>query len=107
MLHWPATPGLSEVEQFRSARAARAEIAAESGPLPGAGTYGTFTVPGIPGARGFSFLQGGSGGINIAFAKGPYFYLVGQETPGQESVKAATAGLVAAAQHLYHRVSTD
>jgi hypothetical protein len=37
---------------------------------------------------------------------GPYFYLEGQEVAVPESVNAAIAGLAAAAQHLYHHVST-
>jgi hypothetical protein len=38
--------------------------------------------------------------------KGPYYYLVGQELAPSQSVNAAIAGVSAAAQHLYHRVSS-
>jgi hypothetical protein len=103
------TAGLSEVAQFRSDEAARAELAAEIAEDKGGsgGPYKAFAVPGIPGAEGFSLIAGGSGGINIAFVKGPYFYLVGREVgPGTGSVSSDTANLIAAAEHLYHRVSS-
>jgi hypothetical protein len=103
------TAGLSAVEQFPSAKAATAELAAELvGFRSGSGgPYKAFAVPGIPGADGFSLISGGQGGINIAFAKGPYYYLVGQEVgPGPSSVPSDMANLIAAAQHLYHRVSS-
>ncbi|HTU88443.1 MAG TPA: hypothetical protein VMF57_22880 [Solirubrobacteraceae bacterium] len=59
-----------------------------------------------PGAHGFSYLAGGQGGINVAFVKGPYYYVVGQEVgPGPSSVPSDLGNLIAAAQHLYHRVS--
>jgi hypothetical protein len=103
-----ATSGLSEVEQFHSAKAASAELAAETAQdkTGYGGPYKVFTVPGIPGARGFTLIQGGQGGVNIAFVKGPYYYLVGQELAPSESSNAATASITAAAQHLYRRVST-
>jgi hypothetical protein len=102
-----ATSGLSEVEQFRSAKAASAERAAEIAEDKSGrgGPYKAFIVPGIPGARGFTLIQGGQGGVNIAFVKGSYYYLVGQELAPSESINAAIASLTAAAQHLYRRVS--
>jgi hypothetical protein len=98
-----ATSGLSEVEQFHSAKTANAELAAEIAEDKAGfgGPYKAFTVPGITGARGFTLIQGGQGGVNIAFVKGPYYYLVGQELAPSESVNAAIASLTAAAQHLY------
>ncbi len=104
------TEGVSWVEQFRSSQAARAEVAAELAydktAGPSASLYATFAVPGIPGADGFSYLSGGQGGINIAFVKGPYYYLVGQELAPTETAHAGIANLIAAAQHLYDRVSS-
>jgi hypothetical protein len=38
--------------------------------------------------------------------KGPYYYLVGQELAPSESINAAIASVTAAAQHLYHRVTS-
>jgi hypothetical protein len=101
------TSGLSGVEQFASAKAASAEFVAEisEDKMGAGGPYKAFAVPGIPSARGFTLIQGGQGGINIAFVKGPYYYLVGQELAPSESTKSAIAGMTAAAQHLYHRVS--
>lgn len=101
--------GLSEVAQFPSDQAARAELAGEIAEDKGGagGPYKAFAVRGIPDADGFSLVASGSGGVNIAFVKGPYFYLVGQEVgPGTGSVSSDTANLIAAAEHLYHRVSS-
>jgi hypothetical protein len=97
-------PGLSFVEQFRTPAGARAELAAEvraaistSGPSPAK----PFAVRGIPGASGF----GDSSSANVAFAKGSYVYLVGAvAAPGTSSAKTQ-AKVIAAAQHLYHRVT--
>jgi hypothetical protein len=103
-----ATPGLSVAEQFHSAEAASSELAAEIAEDKGGagGPYKAFAVPGIPGARGYTLIQGSQGGINIGFVKGPYYYLVGQELAPSESINAAIASVTAAAQHLYHRVSS-
>jgi len=103
-----ATSGLSEVEQFHSAKAASAELAAEiaEDKTGFGGPYKAFAVPRIPGARGFTLIEGGQGGINIAFVNGPYYYLVGQELAPSESINAAIASVTAAAQDLYHRVSS-
>jgi hypothetical protein len=92
-------PGLSTVEQFQSAAAARAELAdvtKDIGRAPG------FAVPGIPAARGF----GAPGeGFNVAFAKDRYFYLVGAEAGPAGTPRGPTrATVIAAAQRLYHRV---
>jgi hypothetical protein len=103
------TAGLSEVAQFRSDTAARAELAGEiaEDKSGSGGPYKAFAVPGIPVADGFSVIAGGSGGINIAFVKGTYFYLVGQELgPDTGSISSGIANLIAAAQHLYQRVSS-
>jgi hypothetical protein len=98
-----ATPGLSVVEQFRSPRAARDAFALYRSQFkaPGAtsGAYAPFHVPGIPAALGFS-LGGSGGGINIAFSDGAYYYLVGRVGDSPTTI----ASLIAAAQHLYHRV---
>ncbi|MBV8218808.1 MAG: hypothetical protein JO325_10115 [Solirubrobacterales bacterium] len=105
-----STPGLSVVEQFRTPLQARAENAYGAAQFPkenaGQGKYTTFAVPGIPGALGYGVIaSGGHGGINIGFAKGPYAYAVGEELGAQGSPTASIADLIAAAQHLYRRVS--
>lgn len=103
-----SAPGLSLVEQFKTPKGARAEEAARTvlfkKVIAGQGTYTAFAVPGIPGALGYGVVQGGQGGINVAFTKGAYYYLEGEDLAGQ-GVKAGMAGLVAAAQRLYRRVS--
>jgi hypothetical protein len=60
------TEGVSTVEQFHSAGAARTELAAEiaedKSESPSAGSYAAFAIPGIPGAHGVSLLSGGREG---------------------------------------------
>jgi hypothetical protein len=98
--------GLSLVEQFRSPAAARDafRLYAAQFKAPGApgGAYAPFSVPGVPGAVGFSLGGASGGGINIAFTDGDYYYLVGQEGASPTAI----ANLNAAAQHLYRRVHT-
>lgn len=53
-----------------------------------------------PGAVGFTLGESGSSGVNIAFSGGSYLYLVGELGGGKSTI----AGLIAAAQQLYHRV---
>jgi hypothetical protein len=90
---------ISVVEQFRSAEAAIGEVAAQ---VKQARTRGetAFAVTGIPGARGWGFDKPPD--ANVAFAVGPYYYLVGF---GSSGVGAPThAQLITAAQRLYGRV---
>jgi hypothetical protein len=108
------TGGLSEVEQFRSPKEAQAEVDYEANSFTKLGgnsgaQFKTFAVPGIPRARSFAALGPGSGGggINIAFAKGTYAYVVGQEIPSASSYAVRVKKLTAAAQHLYGRVSSS
>jgi len=97
--------GLSIVQQFRSFAAARAALAYYVSDLKkpqvqaSDGTFAAFKVTGIPGAAGYS-LGGATGGINIGFAQGDYYYLVGREGGSPRDV----AGLKAAARHLYQRM---
>jgi hypothetical protein len=91
---------ISAVELFRSSHGASGEVASQ---LKQAlkRRESAFAVPGIPGARGFGFT-GSSTNANVAFAVGPYYYLVGFGAP---SASAPTrAQLIAAAQSLYRRV---
>lgn len=104
------TGGLSAVEQFRSPKDAQAEVDYEADSFksfPGnAGSqFKTWAIPGIPGARGYGAIGSGGGGINIGFAKGTYAYIVGQHLPSSSSYSARVQKLIAAAQHLYGRVS--
>ena len=103
-----STAGVSSVEQFKTAREAQAEVDAEAAQflkiVARQGTISQFTVPGIPGARGYAVVSG-SGGVNISFAKGPYAYVAGQELLGGETLNTAKAKLIAAARHEYARVT--
>jgi hypothetical protein len=93
--------GVSVVEQFGSAQSALAEVAHSPGiPPPPGGDVTLFRVPAIPTAKGFKITGKEGSGSNVAFAKGRYYYVVG-EASGEVS---ARAGLIAAAQHLYRRV---
>jgi hypothetical protein len=91
---------ISVVEQFRSAGGAAAEVAAHSKQARSRGET-AFAVTGIPAARGWGFDKPPAD-ANVAFAIGPYYYLVGF---GSSGVGAPThAQLVSAAQRLYSRV---
>jgi hypothetical protein len=98
--------GLSIVEQFRTAAAARAALAfyvsqeKKSQVQSTAGKFVAFKVPRIPGAVGYT-LGGASGGANISFTQGDYYLLVGR----QGGSPADIAGLNGAARHLYDRVA--
>jgi hypothetical protein len=97
--------GLSWVMQLGSAAAARAERKRDLAEYEaaGGGSFTTFSVPMIPGARGYLESGGGSGGENILFADGPFLFLVGQGWSASEK-KPTRAGLIAAANKLYERV---
>ena len=93
--------GLSLVELFRSSHGASGEVASQLKQALKRGES-TFAVPGIPGARGFGF-SGSSTNANVAFAVGPYYYLVGFGGTGGAG-GPTRAQLIAAAQSLYSRV---
>jgi hypothetical protein len=92
--------GLSLVEQFRTPGGARSELANEhklfKATVPG---YEPFAVPGIPGSFGYA-AQGP--GLNVAFASGDYYYLVGEFVSVVSATSEAT--ITAAAQRLYRGV---
>jgi hypothetical protein len=91
---------ISLVEQFRSAHGASGEVAAQL-KLALARRENAFSVPGIPGARGFGSVAS-STDANVAFPVGVYYYLVGFSAPN--SGAPTHAQLIAAAQRLYGRV---
>ena len=64
------------------------------------GPNGAFPVTGIPGAVGLE--PTGSPAVNVAFASGDYYYLVGAFVPKENA--SSRAAVVAAAKHLYQRV---
>jgi hypothetical protein len=92
--------GLSLVEQFKTPDAARSELANElkmfKAKAPG---YQPFPVAGIPGAHGYA-AEGP--GLNLAFASGDYYYLVGEFVSAVSANSEAT--LIAAAKRLYRAV---
>jgi hypothetical protein len=94
--------GTSVAVQFRSPQSAVTNVEAEA-KKPGFGGK-TFAVTGIPGAKGLGGTLGPETDYNVAFAVGPYYYLVGEGyrtgTPGAPTREQ----LIAAAQRLYARV---
>jgi hypothetical protein len=94
--------GLSVVEKFRSSSSARAELAAE---LRDLGRGEAFAIPGVPGAHGFRASGSNSPGYNVAFAAGPYFYLIRVRWRRDFSRAPSAAILVAAVRSLYGRVN--
>jgi hypothetical protein len=98
----PGQDGLSVVEQLGSARAARSEVTSGVRGAKGlGGTFGTFPVSGIPGAIGYSLSSAQGDGINITWAVGPYYYLVGETLSSLQKSSENTLNI--AALHLYRR----
>jgi hypothetical protein len=93
--------GISVVEQFRSAKSAKAELAYES-TSNGPWTY--FPVQVIPGARGFEQISNSGNGRNVAFSDGVYYYAVGAGWSGGSTKAVSRSAVIAAALVLYHRV---
>ena len=87
----------AQVEQFRATSAASSELryrlaqARASGRSPGY-RFSRFTVGGVPGAAGYSVAQAGASSDAIAFAAGPYFYLM------QSMLPSGAGRIVTAAQ---------
>jgi hypothetical protein len=94
--------GVSIAEQFKTPAGARGEVANAIRLFKAttASSYKAFPVTGIPGAVGLG-QTGQQGGVNVAFASGDYFYLVGAQLPAAASSEAK---VIAAAKHLYGRV---
>jgi hypothetical protein len=66
--------------------------------------YNAFSVPGIPGAHGFTKTAKDGAGHNIIWADGPFIYHVGVGWGPQVTDKPTEAQLIAAARTLYSRV---
>jgi hypothetical protein len=101
---------LSIVVELASARAARAELARQlrdyaAEPLHApAQTYTPFSVPGIPGAHGFTGRNPSTVGVNVIFSDGPFDYHVGAGY-GTNAHDPPTRGqVISAAAKLYRRV---
>jgi hypothetical protein len=96
--------GLSLVEQFSSPRSAAAELAHETGPSAPGGPWTYFAVSGMPQARGFETIDQESGGRNVGFADGAFYYVVGAGWNGGASNAVSRAQVIAATLRLFHRV---
>lgn len=93
--------GLTIAEQFKDAQGAKAEL---THTVATVGTPTSFPVPGVPGARGFE-QDGATGGRNIAFTHGDYYYLIGSGWQVKAADGVPRAAMIVAAQKLYHRVA--
>jgi hypothetical protein len=92
--------GVVNVEQFRSPAGARSEGANALATFDGGpGSRVNFSVPGVPHSGGWAG-NGAGAGLNVVFAAGDYYYLIGEQANGS----ANRAGVIASAQKLYHRV---
>ena len=98
--------GISVVEHFGSASGATGALHAQNVRLArhGMSAYG---VASIPDAVGFATAPGGqSVGLDVAFVRGSYYYLVGAGFPAAISPAPATrASVDDAARRLYARIS--
>jgi hypothetical protein len=98
-----AASAVSVVERYRTAAGARGELAYRYRQLqlqPGAKVT-TFSVPGIPGAHGVRVDSRGNVDMNIVFASGSYFYVVGAGFPAGAHGAPGQAQLSTAAATLY------
>lgn len=99
----------AQVEQFHSASAATSELdyrfaqARGTGLSPGY-TFGRFPVSGVPGAIGYAIKQPASSSDAVAFASGPYFYLmqslIPSTSPNAVTPRQLSAEAAAWYQHL-------
>jgi hypothetical protein len=98
---------ISIVEQFRTSSGARRELAYQYAQLKNqlGEKLSTFSVPGIPGARGVRITGGATAGSKVLFAAGSYYYVVGAGSassshgaPGQWRLSAAAGWLYLASR---------
>jgi len=97
---------ISIAEQYRSPAGARAELAYQYSRLENSPGAKVATFPtGIPGARGVSVTAAGSTGLNVMFAVGRYYYLVGTGSPSSAHNVSGRPQLTRAAGVLYLTVN--
>jgi hypothetical protein len=94
---------ISIVELFGSPRAARANVRTEARTLArGAGAELRPLL--IPGGKASGGSSGGSTKVNLVFAKGAYFYLMGAHYPTGTPNAPNLFDIILAGNHLYARV---
>lgn len=101
--------GLSVVERLGSPTAAQQEVLVyeQQGKAAHSGSgdkFIRFSVPAIPDARSYRVSSGGGEGEDVAFAVGPYYYLVGAGHSEGGTDALTQAHLIAAATALHRRV---
>jgi hypothetical protein len=97
--------GLSIVEHFQSAGEAQTELGLQIGVVRMSGQVAAFAVPAIPGARGFALHGPRTSTLAVLFADGAYYYSLGASWSTAGPSPVTRASVIAAAQHLYNRVS--
>jgi hypothetical protein len=100
---------ISSVEQFRSAAGARSALHDQYARAhAAAGTesegFNPFRVPQIPGAMGYEISGPGVVAQTVAFASGPFYYLITATAPPGEPGAPNREQLLSAAAALYRRV---
>jgi hypothetical protein len=93
---------ISVVEHYRSPASARAELAYQYAHLNDSHSAKFVTFPvGIPYARGVSITGADKVGLNVMFADGPNYYVVGAGAPSNARNAPTRAQLISAAGFLY------
>ncbi len=101
---------ISTAEQFRTAGGARAELATQyqqavnDARMTGAKVR-LFPVAGIPGALAWTASADHTSGVNVSFAVGSYYYLVGSGFPTGTHRAPGQTQLTQAAQSIYLTIS--
>jgi hypothetical protein len=101
---------ISTAEQFRTAGGARAELAAQyqqavnDASMTGAKVR-VFAVAGIPGALAWTASGKHTSAVNVSFAVGSYYYLVGSGFPTGTHRAPGQTQLTQAAQSIYLTIS--
>jgi hypothetical protein len=98
-----AAAAVSVVERYRTASGASRELSYQYAQLrrqPGQ-RVSTFSVPGVPGARGIRIQGQRNVDLNVLFASGSYFYVVGTASPAGLHGAPTQAQLSTAATTLF------
>lgn len=91
---------ISSVEQFSSPAAARAELAYQHKRLS-AGNATSFNVAGIPGAVGVKASNRRTASVDVMFAAGSYYYLIGSQSPRAAHGALTPRQLIGGAEAMY------